>query len=410
MEFRFTAAEEGWRDEIRGFLARELPREEATGAEWTTSREAWDQSLVFVRKLAAKGWLTLAWPKQYGGQERGHFEQLIFNEEMAYHRAPMARAFMGVGLVGPTLMIHGNDEQRARHLPAIAGAREMWCQGFSEPNAGSDLAGLETRAVSDGDDFVVNGQKIWTSAAHYCDWVLLGVRTDPDAPKHRGISLLLVDMKSPGITVQPIVDMRDSHYFNQVFFENVRVPRANLVSEENRGWYAMTTTLDFERSGIGSAAGSRRTMEEWVTFLRERGHAHLPDATWRSVVGRFADLAIEVEVGRNISYRVASMQARGEVPNYEASMAKLWGSELSQRLMLLGMRLQGLYGQLGPGSPRAMMDGRVLPNFLESAANTIRGGTSEVQRNIIATRGLGLPRGRAVPAPSAATLLLAPGG
>ncbi|HWO94686.1 MAG TPA: acyl-CoA dehydrogenase family protein [Dehalococcoidia bacterium] len=392
MEFRFTEAEERWREEIRSFLAAELPRESRIGADWTQSQEAWDRSLEFVRRVAERGWLTLAWPKQYGGQERSHMEQLIFNEEMAYHRAPMARAGIGTGLVAPTLMIHGNDAQRGRHLPAIARAEEMWCQGFSEPNAGSDLAGLETRAVHDGDDFVVNGQKIWTSAAHHCDWCLLGVRTDSEAPKHRGISLLMVDMKSPGISVQPIVDMRDSHYFNQVFFENVRVPRENLIGEENRGWYAMTTTLDFERSGIGMTAGMRRTLEDWLAFIREHGHRHIDTAVWEAVRRRIADIVIEIEVGRTISYRVVSLQARGLVPNYEASMAKLYGSELSQRLAALGMHLLGLYGELRPGSEHALMGGRVLPQFLESAANTIRGGTSEVQRNIIATRGLGLPR------------------
>ena len=231
-------------------------------------------------------------------------QQVIYNEEMAYHRAPTQ---LGVGpdRVGPTIILYGTDEQKAQHLPGISGAETVWCQGFSEPGAGSDLASLQTKATLDGDYFVVNGQKIWTSLAHKADWCVLLVRTDQDAPKHKGISYLLVDMRLPGITIAPLVDITGRHAFNQIFFEDVRVPRDCLIGEMNRGWYVAAATLDFERSGINRVVAGVRVFEELVAFAREsRVAADRPE-----VRAKLAELSIELTTGRLLAYRVASMQA-----------------------------------------------------------------------------------------------------
>jgi alkylation response protein AidB-like acyl-CoA dehydrogenase len=265
----------------------------------------------------------------------------------------------------------------------------MWCQGFSEPGSGSDLASLQTRATKDGDDFVINGQKIWTSNAHHADWIFLLARTDPDAPKHRGISFFLLDMKSPGISIRPLINLAGQHGFNETFFDNVRVPKENLVGEENRGWYIAATTLDFERSGINRIAAATRTLNAIVDHVRAT-----PALRARADVRhRLAELALEFDLGRMLAYRVAWMQSRKLVPNYEASMSKLFGSEMQQRLANFCVNTLGLGGQLLPEDRRTPLEGRAGLYYQTSLSLTIAAGTSEVQKNIIATRGLGLPRG-----------------
>lgn len=383
MEFKFSPAEEVFRGEIRAFLRQELPERRPEGV------DSWKFARGFVKKLADRGWHTLGWPTEWGGHAAGHMKQLVFNEEMAYAEAPSND--LGVDRIGPTIMLYGTDEQKQRFLPPIVRGDAIWCQGFSEPGAGSDLASLQTRAVEDGDSFVVNGSKIWTSLAHFAEWMILLARTDRDAPKHRGISYFLLDMKTPGITIRPLVDMAGRHTFNEVFFEDVRIPRSCLVGELNRGWYVATTTLDFERSGIQRVISGLRMYDQLVEYARGRSAtegASLP-APLRH---RLAELKIEYEVGRLLAYRVAWLQSQGRVPNYEASVAKLFGSELAQRLAGTGMQLLGLEGQLAPGSPHAALLGRVEALYLNSVALTIAAGTSEVNRGIIATRGLGLPR------------------
>ena len=390
MKFTMSAEDEGFRQEVRSFLGQEL------GANWqganqreSVSPEQWDFSRRFTRKLAGKGWLTLAWPTEYGGMGASHMRQLVYNEEMSYAGAPQAVG-SGISLAGPTIMVHGNEVQRREFLPAIASGESVWCQLFSEPGSGSDLASLQTRAVEDGDDFVINGQKIWTSGAHQSDWAILLARTEPDAPKHRGISYFLMDMKSPGVEVRPLINMLGGHAFNEVFMENVRVPRRNMVGEQNRGWYVATTTLDFERSGIGRFASGKRQLEELVDLARGRnGHG----AAHRTrLKAELADRAIELEAGRLLAYRVGWLQSQGRVPNYEASIVKVFGSEMMQRLAQTGIKLLGLSGQIAPGSAQAPLDGRPEAGYLAAVAQTIAAGTSEIQRNIIATRGLGLPR------------------
>ncbi|MBI3952983.1 MAG: acyl-CoA dehydrogenase family protein [Chloroflexi bacterium] len=391
MDFRFTREQEAFRKQVRGFLGQELPAGWA-GQDEDYGDEAWAFTQRMRKRLAAKGWLTMAWPKEYGGMGAPHIQQMIFAEEMAYHRAP-GRDGQGVGMVGPTLMINGTEEQKKQHLGAIGRGEVVWCQGYSEPGSGSDLASLQTRAAADGDDFVINGQKIWTSGAHRADWVHVLTRTDPNAPKHRGISYFMVPVKTPGITVRPLINMANLHGFNEVFFDNVRVPRRNMIGEENRGWYVATTTLDFERSGVDRAASARRTLEELVEFARETKRNGQRLAADPTVAGRLAELRVEVEVCRMLCYRIGWMQSKGLVPNAESSMGKLYGSELQQRLAGAGVAIMGLYGQLAAGSKWAPLRGRFERAYLTSVSSTIAAGTSEIQRNIISQRGLGLPRG-----------------
>ncbi len=396
MEFRFTPEEETFRGEIREFIRAELPPDwgqiGGVGALGEGGEARWEFLRQFQKKLAAKGWLTLGWPAEHGGLGASHMMQVIYNEEMSYHRAPTQ---LGVGpdRVGPTIILYGSDEQKQQHLPGIAGADSVWCQGFSEPGSGSDLASLQTRAVADGDYFVIDGQKIWTSLAHKADWCILLARTDQDAPKHKGISYFLLDMKTPGLEVRPLYDLTNRHTFNQLFFENVRVPRDSLVGELNRGWYIAAATLDFERSGINRVVAGIRIHEELVEYAAQSRHNGGRIIDNGGVRHKLAELAIEFQAGRLLSYRVASMQARGQIPNAEASMSKLYGSELQQRLAGAGMQILGLSGQLGPGTRWSPMAGRLEQYYLFASALTVAAGTSEIMRGIIAGRGLGLPRG-----------------
>jgi alkylation response protein AidB-like acyl-CoA dehydrogenase len=318
-------------------------------------------------------------------------EQFIFNEEMALARAPRPGG-IGLGWAGPTIMVHGTEEQKRQHLPKIISGEAQWCQGFSEPGAGSDLASITTRAVRDGDDYVVNGQKIWTSGAQFAHWMILLARTDPDAPKHRGISYFLLDMKTPGITVSPLRNMAGDAGFNQVFFDNVRVPKENLVGEENRGWYIGTTTLDFERSNIATGVGHNLAVQDMVEWAREHRDDPYCKVEYPLVRLDLADRAVEARVELMLCYQIIGMQARGMIPNKESSVAKLFSSELDQRIAASYLKLMGAYGLLWRGSPHAVDNGRVGTQYLYATASTIGGGTSEVQRNIIAQRGLGLPR------------------
>jgi 3-oxocholest-4-en-26-oyl-CoA dehydrogenase alpha subunit len=391
VEFRFSVEDEAFRGELREFIQQErspLWEEGDRGSE----EASWEQTRQMRRKLAARGWLTMHWPQEYGGQNASPVRSTIFNEEMSYHRAP-GRDNFGVRMMGATLMIHGSDEQKRIHLPPVARGEVQWCQGYSEPESGSDLASLSTRAVRDGDEFVINGSKIWTSMAHRADWIMLLARTDPDAPKHRGISFFLVDMKTPGIQVRPIVNMAGRHDFNQVIFDNVRVPSSNIVGEENRGWYVAVTLLDFERSGIDYSANARRLLDdvrEYATETRRNGQPllHLP---W--VRNAMADRYIECEVARLIAYNVAYMQGQGLAPNKEASLSKVFGSETVQRVTRTCLDILGMYGTLGRDEKWTPLEGRIQESWMMSFSGTIAAGTSEIQRNVIASRGLVLPRG-----------------
>ncbi len=387
MDFTFTPEQEAFRQEIRTFLRERLP-DDRPG--WSGEND-FEFARTFLQQLAPKRWIAPVWPEEYGGLGLGLWEQVVFNEEMSYRGVPTLN-LSAVGYLGPTIMMYGTEEQKRQHLPGITGGKVFWCQGYSEPEAGSDLASLQTRAVADGDDFIISGQKIWTSQAHYSDWMFLLARTDPDAPKHKGISYFLLDMKSPGITVRPLINMGNQAGFNEVFFDNVRVPRSGLLGELNRGWYMATTTLDMERSSVAGSSGSRRSLEELTAFAGETkvNGGRLQDLPM--VRNKLADLWIELNISKFLSYRVVTLQERGLVPNHEASIVKVFNSEYGQRLSRAGLHILGLYGQLRPESPYARLRGRFERWYLISAATTIAAGTSEIQRNIIATRGLGLPR------------------
>jgi len=391
MRFKFTAEQESFRSEVNAFLETALPAD-WEGADNAIDDESYEFGRAFLKKLAPKKWIAPAWPKQYGGLELSHWDQVIYNEAMGYARAPIVNT-AATGYLGPTIILYGNDEQKAQHLPGITSGEVVWCQGYSEPNSGSDLASLQTRAVADGDDFILNGQKIWTSQAHYADWMFVLARTDPDAPKHRGISYFLIDMKTPGISVRPLINMANGEGFNEVFFENVRIPKTGLLGELNRGWYIATTTLDFERSALGGSAGVQRTLEDLTRFVKAESDG-AGGRLWDKPLVRhaLADLWVSLDVTKMLSYRVVSMQARGLVPNYEASIIKVFSTDLIQKQARVGLGIMGLYGGLWGDGPWAKLRGRLAKSYVATVGTAIAGGTTEIQRNIIAQRGLGLPR------------------
>ena len=390
MDFKDSPEEAAFRTEVREFLDKELTPEFRQPDEAVLGVGVGENpnDMEWLKRLATRGWVAPAWPEEYGGAGLSVMKQFVYNEELARARAPRPN-FLGIGLIGPTIVVHGTDEQKQEHLSGILSGDKYWAQGFSEPGSGSDLASLQMRAVADGDDFVINGQKIWTSGAHRADRIAVLARTDTEVAKHKGISYFLVDMHAPGVSVQPMTNMAEMHSFNEVFFDNVRVPKKDLLGELNRGWYVATTTLDFERSGIINAISLQQLLGEVVEATRpyRKGGAST------LVRHELADRAVETQVAILFSYRVATMQAKGLIPNQEASVTKLFGSELAQRIGRTAMSLAGLYGQLGPDSPYAPLLGRIERMYRIQVGSTLAGGTSEIQRSIIAQRGLGLPRG-----------------
>jgi alkylation response protein AidB-like acyl-CoA dehydrogenase len=389
MLFRDAPEHAAFRNEVRDFLAAELPHDV-----WNMRNDREEMSpdesrftAQFRKKLAARGWLTMGWPAEFGGAGASYMTQTVYMEEMSSAGAPGAYD-QGVWLAGPALMMHGTTEQRDRWLPKMRTADVHWCQLFSEPGAGSDLASLQTRAVRDGDEYVINGQKIWTSGAQHADWGILLARSDAEAPKHRGISYFMLDMKLPGISIRPLTNLMGSSHFNEVFLEDVRVPADCLVGEENRGWYIATTTLDQERSSINRVVMTRTTLEGLIGYVK--GQPVLRDRA--EIRHELAERHLEFEIGRWLCYRVAEMQSKGKVPNSEASVSKVFGTELQRQMGITGIRILGMPGQLEPGSGYAPLKGTVERWALAAPSYTVAGGTSEVNRNIIATRGLGLPR------------------
>ena len=378
MDFQFTAEQTALRHEVRRFLDEELGDDPA-------ERDGF--SPEFSKKLARRGWIGIGWPREYGGGGMGPVEQMIFREEFVGADAPVGYHLTAERQVAPSLLLHGSDEQRSEYIPKILNADISFALGLSEPGAGSDLASVATRAVRDGDDYVVNGQKIWTSLAHRADAIWLVTRTNPDAPKHKGISILLLDLKSPGIQVRPLINMADGHGFNEVFFTDVRVPARNRVGEEDRGWYLLAEHLDFERSGIERIVGTRKLFDETLAYVQSLPANHVARRRARLAL---AQLAIELDLGRLLAYRVAWMQSQGLVPNYEASISKMFGTEWQQRMSRTALAIVGLEGAAARDS--SSFARRVQRQYLSSVSATIGGGTSEIQRNIIATRGLGLPR------------------
>jgi alkylation response protein AidB-like acyl-CoA dehydrogenase len=390
MDLAYSSAEERFRHDLRAWLEANPPppEPEEIGA-WVAHGKAWQ------RRLYDAGWCGVHWPKAYGGRGASLIEQIIFQEEMARAGAPQLINLAGLTMGGPVLITHGTEAQKKRYLQKILTAEEIWCQGFSEPNAGSDLAALRTRAVVDGDDFIVNGQKVWTSFARYADWCMLLVRTDVEAPKHKGITFLLVDMHSPGVTVRPLRQISGDEDFNEVFFEDVRVPRGNVVGAVNGGWDIAITTLMHERQTLtySRQLQSRVALEQLLTLAR-RWPADAPLARQPLARQQLAAAVIDSEAMRFTALRNLTTTLRRGTPGPEGSVEKLFWSEMYQRMLEHAVALLGAHGQLLRGSPHAVDDGRWPHLMLYSRGRTIAAGSSEIQRNIIAERVLGLPRQR----------------
>ncbi len=395
MDFRFTEEEEAFREEVRRWLKKEIPPRwiELDAGLWEETEESWALSREFQRKLGQKGWLASAYPKEYGGSEMSHMRRLILAEELNYNRAPVSiEVEISVNWVGPAIMLFGTEEQKKKYVTEVAKGELIFCLGYSEPNAGSDLASLQTRAVEDGDGYVINGQKSWCSYAHYANYCWLGARTDPDVPKHKGISMFIVDMKTPGITVRPLINILDCHSFNEVFFDDVRISKESLVGEKNNGWYQLVMALDFERSLIGTAAVNQRLIEELVQHAKEADYGSARLADDPLIKDELAEIAVENEVLRMMCYRIVWMYSKNLHPSYESSMSLLFCSELLRRLANVGMRVLGPYGQLDMDSKWAVLNARIMRVYLSALSIGVGGGSNEIQRNIVAMRGLGLPR------------------
>ena len=393
MDLSFSADAETFRAELRAWIAEHAPHGYGTDA--FPEFQSLDEEVAFLRawqrRLAADRWVGVHWPVAYGGRGAGPEENYIFQEEMALARAPEVINRIGVNLVGPSLMRHGTEEQRRRYLARILSADDVWCQLFSEPGAGSDLTALRTRAVLDGDDFVVSGQKVWTSWAQYADYGILIARTDPDRPGARGISYMIVDMRAPGVEVRPLRQMTGSSEFNEVFLDGLRVPRANLVGDLNRGWEIAQTTLAHERGTSPRQLVIHRMLLEDLLRLARAGADGVGDAVDGELRQRIAQAAIEIEVAKLHNWRTLTRLARGAPLGPESSFIKLYWSEMSQRIHDTLMQVLGPRGLLD-GGPRSVSNGRLVRSYLYYRAASIFAGTSEVQRNIIAQRVLGLPR------------------
>ena len=390
MDFSFSPEEEAFRKEVAAFLEKEAPREyrekRVTFFDMSSQPDWIQQHRRMAERLGEKGWLTRHWPKEYGGQGRSPFYRLILREELSRYHSPGYDS-IGCGIIAPAILLKGTEAQKKRHLPGIASGKVMWCETLSEPNHGSDLAAIEVFAREEADSYVVNGQKIWTTNAHFADWNALIARTDRNAsPNYRGLTFFLVDMKTPGITVNPIINMAGHHEFNEVFFEDVRIPKENVIGGINKGWYVVMSLLDYERTSDTAYAVAGTYLNDLEEYARENGRL---GAVMKNRLGQ---LKADCEVARLLHYRVTWMQSQGMVPNYESAMSKMYGFELHQRVAEFGMELAGQYSQLAEGSDRAPMYGRIPSCYLRSFGYSLEQGTSEIDRDVVAQRGLGLPR------------------
>jgi len=398
MDFSFLPQEEAFRKEVRDWLVenmKELPEwwnnPEVLGPE-VDSEEYQQFSIWWHRKLHDAGFIGITWPKEYGCRGGTIMEQVVFYEEIAKHRAPGPTNTHGMGWVIPATLAFGTEEQKKRFIPKILNCDEIWCTLYSEPEAGSDMANVQTRAVEDGDNFIINGQKVWTSGGHYSDWAVILAKTDPDAPKHRGLSYLLVDMHSPGVTVRPLVNMTGSHEFNETFLDDVRIPKHQILGEKNKGWYVAMGAMEFERSGRGAATARENAITDLVNIARERKSNGQPLSKDPIIRQKLAQLYIETNVAKYLDLRGLTHLLREGRPGSQGTISSLLGVELSQRLQDFAMQLQGPHSQLVRGSKHGVQHGRWQYSFLRSRANTIETGTAEIKRNVIAQRVLGLPR------------------
>lgn len=394
MDFTFTPEQETFRHELRSWLASHVPPDSERLRHLQPQASPADLRFLkdWQKTVYKGGWAGISWPKEYGGRGASLVERMIFDEEMAAHKAPGLMNVLGLEIVGPTIITHGSQAQKQRYLANILSGEEVWSQGYSEPSSGSDLGSLQTQAEEEGDAFVVNGQKVWTSLANYADWCLLLVRTNPNAPKHQGLSALLVDMKSPGISIRPLRTMTGESEFNELFLEDVRVPKAQLLGEKDHGWQVIITSLMFERQGLGfyftfAMQRACRDLQHTVQGEARYGEPLRDSPTVRQ---RMAQAYIDSEVLKLNNYRALTTLLRGAPPGAEGSIAKLHWAESNQRLQELAVDIQGPYAQISDEGNRAYWQ----YGFIRSKANTIEGGTSEILRNIIAERVLEMPKGR----------------
>jgi alkylation response protein AidB-like acyl-CoA dehydrogenase len=390
MDLNLTPGEREFRDEFRAWLAANVPEEWAGGGTGSEDRAEYVEYLrAWQRRLYDGGWAGISWPKEFGGRGATLIEQAIFQEELARAGAPQLIGTIGLSLVGPTIIALGTEEQKARYLSKILSGEEIWCQGFSEPNAGSDLAALGTKAARDGEGFVVNGQKIWTSFAQMADWCLLLVRTDSEAPKHKGITCLLADMRAEGVTVRPLRQMSGDSGFNEVFFSNVRIGPAQVLGEVDKGWTTAITALMNERANLGTGIQVvfKRQLEALIARSKTIERDGRPASEDPLVRQKLAQAYLELEILRLNTNRALTSLSKAAVPGAEGSIQKLYWSEMNQRTQQYAQEILGPYGQL-KGFDRGTWEYA----YLRTRGNTIEAGTSEIQRNIIAERVLGLPK------------------
>ena len=390
MDFGLSEEQRKLRQEVSDFLEEELRQ-----GLWQPSCDAWIMAYdpEFTKRVAQTGWIGLTWPKEYGGQGRSFIDRLILTEEMLRYGAPAACHWFADRQIGGAIVRYGTEEQRGELLPIILKGEAYVGLGMSEPEAGSDLASLKTRAIEDGDDYIIDGQKVWTSGGSRMNWIYLVARTDPDAPKHRGISEFFFQTGLPGVDVRPIVDITGGVHFNEVFFDSVRVPKKYLIGEKNRGFYQILHQLDYERSGMERLMANYPLFEALIQYAKETKRNGKPLAEEPVIRSKLAQLKIELEIGRLHMYRVAVVMDEGRAPNWESSMSKVYGTAFEQRLASMAMEIAGLHGQLSPESKWAPMSGMAYHSYLSSKGYSLQAGTSEVLKNILALRKLGLPAG-----------------
>jgi alkylation response protein AidB-like acyl-CoA dehydrogenase len=396
MDFGFTPEEEAFRAEVREYIAGDLlPPGYWRGMEGEFESGHFEFSKRVAKKLGDKRWLAIDWPREYGGLGASPIQHMIFKEEATYFMVPgLDMGIGGITWVGPTLLLLGTEEQKTRHLLPMAAGEEWWCTLYSEPDAGSDLANIQCGAVLRGDEYVVNGQKIWTSAGHVADWGLLLARTDPEArKKHHGLTLIMVDMKTEGITIRPIYSLAGYRTFNEVFFDNVRIPATNRIGEQNRGWHNVMIALAFERTaGVMLTAASHRLVDEVIKFVKETEVGVSLTSQGLDFKQRLVELVTRIEIARLLGYRIAWLRSKEAVPGYEGAMIKVLAAETFQQATAIATQMMGLYGQLRQGSKRVPLEGMMSDMYLNSVGIPIAAGTSEIIRTVLAERGLGLPR------------------
>lgn len=392
MDFRFTPEQEKRRAEFNAVckeLASKRPASFIGEKSMFGEKEGWEYFKYCAKELGKRGWLSLSWPKEYGGTG-DRTDQVMLAEAMGYHGCPGMDPF-GVGMLAPTLLAVASEELKREFLPGIAKGETMWCELWSEPNAGSDLAALTCNAIRKGDEFIINGQKIWNTNAHNADWGFGVFRSDPNAPKHKNLTFLLMDMKTKGITVRPLYYMNDGHILNEVFFDDVHVPAKYIVGKEGGGWAVVNVLAGFERSGVGGVAAMQRHIEHLVAYCNATIRNGKPLSQDPLVRNRLAQLATEVEAAKTLSYRIADQQSRNEMGLMDASGMKVFSTELEERMAAFALDLFGPFGQV-KYSRWAHLAGMFENAYQEGFVGTISAGTNEIQRNIIAWYGLGLPR------------------